>query len=391
LQLPFESGDIYDPQNVLWNTKIKKGVLTGKVQAIEGHRTVFVNVTSGEIKYWLPVHIEVVRPIDIVNNPDSKSLEFTIVNNEDKAIAGNVFVNGKDTGKKVSLKSNERAGFVFDPAANLGTNRVEVKMGKNEYPVTAINWNISNPSNVSYQTVDLSSSFNDQVSKIFEYGKYVSPRYEYTTLQVPTQGMGQWCHPKDLSVIDDSGLRSIASKNNNVFTMPQGVPFATPGGSGDKNIAFTSLWNNYPSEITVPLGGKASKAYFLVAASTYHMQSHILNGQIRVKYKDGTENVLDLVLPDNLIPLDQDIFIDGWAFDSPQPRPWRVRLKTGEVSKYHAGEAGVKMSNNPLYIEGGMATMLDLPLNPDKELASLELETIANEVIIGIMAVTLMR
>lgn len=391
LNVPFKSGDIYDPQSVISNAKIKKGILTGKVRALEGHRTLFVNVTSGEIKYWLPVHIEVVRPVDIINNPDSKLLEFTVVNNEDKAIAGNVFVNGKDTGKKISLKPKERAKFTFASDVNLGTNRVEVRTGKNAYPVPVINWNISNPSDLNYQTVDLSSSFNDQVSEIFEYGKYVSPRYEYTTLQVPTQGMGQWCHPKDLSVIDDSGLRRLASRNNHVFTMPQGVPFATPGGSDDKNIVFTSLWDNYPSRITVPLNGKASKAYFLVAGSTYHMQSHVLNGQIRVKYKDGTEHVLDLVLPDNLIPLDQDIFIDGWAFGSPQPRPWRVRLKTGEVSKYHAGEIGVKMSNNPLYIEGGMATMLDLPLNPEKELASLELETIANEVIIGIMAMTLVR
>ena len=141
--------------------------------------------------------------------------------------------------------------------------------------------------------------------------------------------------------------------------------------------------------MTLPLEGKASKAYFLIAGSTYHMQSHILNGRIRVTYTDGTEDVLNLVLPDNLLPLDQDIFIDNWAFTSPQPRPWRVRLINGAVSKYHAGELGKRMSNSPIWIEGGMATLLDLPLNPNKELCSLTLETIANEVVIGLMGVTL--
>ena len=101
--------------------------------------------------------------------------------------------------------------------------------------------------------------------------------------------------------------------------------------------------------------------------------------------------MLNLVLPDNLLPLDQDIFIDGWAFYSPQPRPWRVRLANGKVSKHHAAEMNNPMSNSPIWIEGGMATMLDLPLNPHKELASLTLETIANEVVIGLMGVTLER
>ena len=42
-------------------------------------------------------------------------------------------------------------------------------------------------------------------------------------------------------------------------------------------------------------------------------------------------------------------------------------------------------------IDGGMATMLDLPLNPVKELKSLSLETTANEVVIGLMGVTLVK
>ena len=48
-------------------------------------------------------------------------------------------------------------------------------------------------------------------------------------------------------------------------------------------------------------------------------------------------------------------------------------------------------SNNPISIDGGMATMLDLPLNPVKELKSLSLETTANEVVIGLMGVTLVK
>lgn len=42
-------------------------------------------------------------------------------------------------------------------------------------------------------------------------------------------------------------------------------------------------------------------------------------------------------------------------------------------------------------MNGGAATVLDLPLREDKELKSLTVRTLANEVVIGLMAVTLKR
>ena len=42
-------------------------------------------------------------------------------------------------------------------------------------------------------------------------------------------------------------------------------------------------------------------------------------------------------------------------------------------------------------MRGGAATVLDLPLDPVKELKSLTVRTLANEVVIGLMSVTLAR
>jgi hypothetical protein len=42
-------------------------------------------------------------------------------------------------------------------------------------------------------------------------------------------------------------------------------------------------------------------------------------------------------------------------------------------------------------IPGGAANVLDLPLNPGKELKSVTVRSLANEVVIGLMAVTLAR
>jgi hypothetical protein len=243
---------------------------------------------------------------------------------------------------------------------------------------------------IRFEKIDLKPYFNDRVRDIWAYGKYLSPRWSYTTLNVPTQGMGEWTHPEDLYNIDDRGIRAKAGSANEI-KMPGGVPFATPGDSMSRNVVFTTLWDNYPKAVTIPLSGKASNVYLLLAASTYHMQNHILNGLITVTYADGSKEDLPLVLPETLLPLDQDIYTDGFAFRLNTPRPYRIRLKTGSISRNPAADLRLKQGNGPLVVDGGLATMSELRLNPANELKSLEIRTIANEVIIGLMAATLVK
>jgi hypothetical protein len=64
-----------------------------------------------------------------------------------------------------------------------------------------------------------------------------------------------------------------------------------------------------------------------------------------------------------------------------------VDLRTGKVRMLELDDFKGKGGKVP----GGAATVLDLPLNPDKELKSLTVRTLANEVVIGLMAVTLAR
>jgi hypothetical protein len=187
--------------------------------------------------------------------------------------------------------------------------------------------------------------------------------------------------------IDDSGLKKAAV--NGVFTIPQGVPFATPAGD-EKNILFTSQWDNYPKQTSVPLKGKSSHAYFLMAGSTNPMQSRMVNGTVTVTYADGTKFLLELKNPENWWPIEQDCMNDGFAFNTGAPRPLRVLLKTGEVTDSVKKYSSIKGFSNTA-IDGGAATVLDLPLDKNKELKSLTLTTRTNDVVIGLMAVTLIR
>lgn len=234
------------------------------------------------------------------------------------------------------------------------------------------------------EPVVMDEQFNSAVTDIFR-NEYLSPRSPYTTLQIPKQGIGEWCHPLHTVDIDDSGLRSSVQKG--VLNTKLGVPFRTPAEG--QNIAFTSLWDNYPDSLTVSLKGKASRAYLLMAGSTNHMQCHIDNGLIRVYYKDGTCDKMALRNPDNWAPIEHIFFEDGMAFNRHAPALYRLRLKTGEVSNNFGEELGFPGASREL--DGGGAILLEMPLNPDKKLSHLVLETLSNDVVIGLMGITLQR
>jgi hypothetical protein len=80
--------------------------------------------------------------------------------------------------------------------------------------------------------------------------------------------------------------------------VPQGVNFLWKKASD--NIAFTSLWDNYPDEMTFDLHHANGKVIsLLVCGSTNVMQCHIANAEILINYEDGQTDTLSLVPPVN--------------------------------------------------------------------------------------------
>ena len=258
---------------------------------------------------------------------------------------------------------------------------VNVQITKSEKTSVILPFSQVNTSECRVMNMD--SLFNANVTDIFR-NEYLTPRSPYTTLQLPVQGIGEWCHPKLTADIDDAGLRALV--RDEMLTTKLGVPFRTLAQGS--NIAFTSLWDNYPDSLSIPLSGRASHAYLMMAGSTNHMQCRIANGIVRVYYTDGTSDVLELVNPDNWCPIEQDFYVDGQAFTVVSPRPYRIHFKTGLVSNDLGKDLGIKGVYGRS-IEGGAGVLLDMPLNPSKELSHLTLETLSNDVVIGLMGVTL--
>jgi hypothetical protein len=252
--------------------------------------------------------------------------------------------------------------------------------------IAAFDWNQKISADAKFEPVNLAPFFNDKVTQIFR-NEYRTPRSPFASLATPKQGIGGWCEPNAGFDVDDSGLRMLAGRNGGKIILPDGIPLATPGETSAKNIIFTSQWDNYPREVSVPLAGKSSHAFLLMAGSTDAMKSRLDNGEVIVTYTDGTSARLALNNPVNWWPIDQDYFIDDFAFRRPEPLPPRVDLRTGKIRIPDMASFKGRGGKVP----GGAATVLDLPLDPAKELKSLTIRSLANEVVIGLMSVTLAR
>lgn len=238
------------------------------------------------------------------------------------------------------------------------------------------------------EAIAIDSVFNEKVTQIFK-NVYASPRWEYPTLQLPKHGVGNWCYNDIHPEIDDSGIRKLAGDKGRI-ELEQDIVFSTPGEADALNVCYVSQWDNYNNDVSLPLDGWGSHLYLLMVGSTNPMQSQIVNGVIVVEYTDGTTDELELINPENWWPIEQDYFHDGYAFNRKTPNPPRVHLKTGLITTEFNDYSSINGYSNRV-IEGGAATVVDMPLNPYKKLKSLKVKALSNEVVIGLMGATILR
>lgn len=378
--------DLYDPQGVFQSTQLKDHHLKGNLENNTGHKTFFIKLQQGAFQWWEPINMLISPTIEVTkSSSSSKGSHISFQNNQKSVSEHALILNHKALDKnKISLEK----GALYLNAEQLvpGTNKVTIK-GSSEHHFSVQNWDIKAKAKDKFITIDLAPYYNQKVREIFNQ-QYSSPRVNSPTLQLPLQGIGNWCYPNIAPEIDDTGLKNMAAKNKGTIYF-QNIPFAI--APKDRNdIVFTSMWDNYPETIKIPLSGKAKHLYFLMAGTTNPMQSQLVNGHIRVHYKDGSTSELLLKNPDNWWPIEQDYYMDQYAFKISADPPLRLHLKTGTFHRQFSEYSSIKGFTN-YAIEGGAATVLDLSIDPTKELDHLELTTIANEVIIGLMSLTLLK
>ncbi len=378
--------EIFDPQKALKAVVVKDQAATAVVNGLPGYHTVFAKVRQDDMTWWMPVDFEVRLPLEIVPSlaQDGQSVRFRVRNNTTVPIErwAAMEVGGQKSTVTMKVPALGESAEVAFPSAGLmpGTIRVRVDLGDSGTVTdNVMNWQISAPAETVWRSVDLGAAYNDPVGQIFK-NEYLAPRPLGASLQVPRQGLGTWDNFKVAFAVDDSGLRRVAGAAGGL-ALPSGVHFQLPPAEGAKNTVFASLWDRYPKEVSLQVSGRANHAYLLMTGTTNPMQTQMDNAEVVVSYWDGTSDRLALRNPTTWWPIERDYFTDNYAFQVPGPRPLRVELGTGKV---YVPDGSTKPA-------GGAATILDLPLDPTKQLFSLTLRPLSNEVVIGLMSLTLAR
>lgn len=267
----------------------------------------------------------------------------------------------------------------------------EAEVGEYPLPSAVPDVGLRDVNSERCRPVDIATAYNARITDIYR-NEYLSPRPPVTTLQIPKQGIGEWCHPLATADIDDAPLRDMLRANGGILTTESGVPFRMP--SEGQNIAYASRWDNYPDSVTVKLdGSRAAHIYLLVAGSAGHMQCEMENARISVRYTDGTRTGHPLVSPYNYAPIEREYFYDDHAFAlAPAVQaPPRVHFAPGKTKDTDVPKnplAGKKGAEGGV-IPGGAGVMVDIPVDPTRRLEALTLTVLSPDIVTGIAAVTL--
>jgi hypothetical protein len=220
----------------------------------------------------------------------------------------------------------------------------------------------------------MTNLFNGDIRETFRQ-KYLSPRPNTVSCRIGYDGYSAWTFKPWGYGVPQISLDKVSSLTgrDGLMATPQGALFdpvdqSTPA----RNIAFTSLWDNWPASVVVPVNKSADALWLLVCGSTNPMQGRIANAVITLRYSDGKEEHFDLVPPFNFWSLcrfgtvDYDYNLDGFAL--PANPPPQVQL--GENCR---------------------AMVYGCKLRPGVTLREVSLTTLSQEVVIGLMGVSMMN
>lgn len=206
-----------------------------------------------------------------------------------------------------------------------------------------------------FEPVDIREFFNCSMTEVHNQA-YIQPRPKGFSMSMYQNGRysHNWTQSgRDVVNVDDSLFRN---SGGTVYS-PSGIPFATP--AENDNLACVSIFDVFPTDITVPLSGKGQELAILFVASTCCLHSYVENVRITVNYADGTSTGTKLVYPLN---------IDDWL----------TSALTTEAEIFY-------------FSDFNHATVQRLRIDPKKELANIKIEAVANELILGVAGISISR
>jgi hypothetical protein len=228
------------------------------------------------------------------------------------------------------------------------------------------------PATATWKPIDITDALNADVRTIYQQ-EYLSPRPNTVSLRMATDGYSTWqmvLDPKKKA--PEIALDNVAALTgeDKLIRTANGAKFIAPRLDG-KNIAFASIWDNWPRSRTASIDAAGEGIFFLIAGTTNPMQVRIANATLRLQYEDGVEETIDLVPPFNfwtLCPLDRvdyNLKRDAFAIGTPPPV--------------------VQLGDNC------RANIVGRRLRPGVKLKSVTLHAKSPEVVVGLMGLSVMN
>ena len=213
----------------------------------------------------------------------------------------------------------------------------------------------NNGTEKNFSPIDISGYFNISLNEIHKL-EYWNPRPKGYSIMANLNGRFGWDWNQAgyrKLVIDDNNLRS----SKGLYYTKNGIPFSTPAKG--PNASCVSIWKNFPEEISFSLSGKGTELAVFFIGVTNPMQSRIENARFTIEYSDGSEKEVSLINPENF---------DDWLVGS------------------------VQQENDTEYFSDFNHGIIQrIPVNPSKELKALKVRAVANEVIVGILGISIQR
>lgn len=362
--------DIYDPQGLL-KSKGTFGSVSSNVTLnswVDGKHTFFVLVKNEDVLSWQAVNIEINDTLKFENGTlraegGKLFAEFDLTNcSGDAANLTTAIVGGAEYALNTVLAAQETRSFRFEI-----TNFDFISPGSNRISIDGCEgiltgWDIAEIPEIAERlkgakSVDISSYFNQSLKDLHAEDKYTGNRpmtYSDTTL---LNGRPGWYHTFNFDLVPKTELLDACA---GLWKSETGVSFAVNGKG--QNSVFTSLYNPFHASETINVNEVGSKIYFLVAMSTNQNQSWVENARITVHLSDGTRHELSLIPPDNM---------DDWMGIN-QVESY---VQNGRIEKFGSNCHG---------------NLLDIDLGGNVYITSVTLETVANEVLTGILGITVL-
>ncbi len=224
--------------------------------------------------------------------------------------------------------------------------------------------------NTAFKTVCLDSVVNQNLADLHRgtytisfdgRDDYILPRFYFvrdTTRGVTANGRAWWETGRGADEQRYAPVLDRLPLGGGILETEIGVPFAVSDAAG-QNAVFASMYHQFPERVTIPVGASGRRLYFLLCVSTNHMQSYVENAVLTAQTAKGTQS-LSLVNPLN---------IDDW------------------LNYQTAAPYALSGCIQPLG-EKAHANILCMDLGSEVYIESVSLTCVANEVLAGILGIT---